>query len=54
MEIRFQRRNLYVISTNLRDSKLYQQWGIIDEETVVQKYDFEEEIYELDQWSRET
>ena len=45
---------MYVISTDQRESKLDQRWGIIDEETMVWKYNFEEEIYALDRWSEET
>ena len=31
-----------------------QRWGIVDEENVVRKYDFEGEMYVLDRRSRET
>ena len=31
-----------------------QRWGIVDEETMVRKYDFGEEIYALDRQTGET
>ena len=41
-------RDLEIISTVRKMFDKDQQWGIVDEETVVRKYDFEEEIYALD------
>ena len=43
----------YLRSTVRKMPDEYQRWGIVDEETVVQKYDLEEEIYALDQWTKE-
>ena len=41
-------------STVRKTSNEYQRWGIIDEEIMVQKYDFEEEIYVLDRRTGES
>ena len=44
----------YLISTVRKTPNEDQRWGIVDEETVVWKYDFNGEIYVLDRRTEET